>query len=220
MDGDGQHPPALLPEMLALADDDAVHIVAARKRQRPADSALTRFLSHLFNKLMYRATGLDLAGSCDYRLMKRSVVDTLLTMPERVRFFRAMTVWTGFRQADLEFDVPPRLAGQTAWTTSGLIRLAVVAITGFSAKPLTLVFRTGVLGLVLSVVLAAQALWSWASGHAILGWTSLTLVMVFFGSSNLIGIGILGAYLAQLFDEIKARPIYLLADDTARPTSE
>lgn len=211
MDGDGQHPPALLPEMLRRAAEEGVDLVAAQKRERATDGLSARLLARLFNRFMHLATGLDLSNACDYRLMKRHVVDALLAMPERTRFFRAMTAWTGFRQANVPFDVPPRLAGATAWTTGGLIRLAVTAITGFSAKPLTLIFRIGLLGLVVSIVLALQALWSWLSGVAVSGWTSLTLVIVFFGSANLLGIGVMGAYLAQLFDEIKARPVYLVS---------
>jgi glycosyltransferase involved in cell wall biosynthesis len=212
MDGDGQHPPALLRQMLACAEDNAIAIVAAKKRARQADTWLARVLSRGFNRIMLAATGLDLQNACDYRLLKRPVVDALLRMPERIRFFRAMTVWTGFKQSDIEFDVMPRLAGQTAWSTRGLISLAVNGITGFSAQPLTLVFRLGVFGLVLSLALTAQAIWSWETGTAISGWTSLTIVMVFFGSANLMALGVLGAYLAQLFNEIKARPPYLVGE--------
>ena len=215
MDGDGQHPPALLPEMLACAADPDVAIVAAKKRRRDSDSRVARVLSAGFNRLMLLATGIDLANACDYRLLKRPVVQTLLQMPEKIRFFRAMTVWTGFKQHDLAFDVLPRMAGQTAWSTRGLIALAVQGITGFSAKPLTIVFRLGIVGIFVSMALTAQAMWSWSAGAAISGWTSLTIVTVFFGSANLLGIGVLGTYLAQLFNEIKARPVYLLSARTA-----
>ncbi|MDP3651261.1 MAG: glycosyltransferase family 2 protein [Rhodoferax sp.] len=210
MDGDGQHPPALLPKMLACAEDESVAIVAAKKRTRDADTWFARVLSRGFNRIMLAATGLDLQNACDYRLLKRPVVDALLRMPERIRFFRAMTVWTGFKQVDIEFDVLPRLAGQTAWSTRGLLSLAINGITGFSAQPLTLVFRLGFFGLAVSVALTAQAIWSWETGNAISGWTSLTIVMVFFGSANLLALGVLGAYIAQLFNEIKARPPYLV----------
>jgi dolichol-phosphate mannosyltransferase len=211
MDGDGQHPPALLPEMLRLAENDAYEIIAGKKRVRAPENAAAGMLSRIFNQIMHSATGLDLKNSCDYRLIKRPVIEALLSMPERIRFFRAMTVWTGFAQLDVEFDVLPRLAGNSAWSTRGLISLAVNGITGFSSQPLTLVFRFGVFGLVLSFFLTAQALWSWFMGSAISGWTSLTIVLVFFGSANLLGLGVLGAYLAQLFNEIKARPSYLLS---------
>lgn len=222
IDGDGQHPPTLLPKMLERAEDETVAIVAARKRSRDADGWVTRFVSHTFNRVMHAATGFDMQGACDYRLMKRPVVNTLLSMPERIRFFRAMTVWTGFRQVDVDFDVPPRVAGSTSWTRRSLVRLAITAITGFSAKPLMLVFHMGIVGLGLSVLLALQALWSWVSGVAVSGWTSLALLMVFFGSSILVGIGLLGLYLGQLFDEIKARPAYLVGErmDAQAPTGD
>ena len=211
MDGDGQHPPALLPDLLRHAENDAFEIIAGKKRVRAPENAAAGMLSRVFNQIMHAATGLDLQNSCDYRLLKRPVIEALLRMPERIRFFRAMTVWTGFAQLDVEFDVLPRLAGNSAWSTRGLISLAVNGITGFSSQPLTLVFRFGFFGLLLSVLLTAQALWSWFMGSAISGWTSLTIVLVFFGSANLLGLGVLGAYMAQLFNEIKARPTYLLS---------
>jgi len=216
MDGDGQHPPSMLPQILNAATDETVGIVAARKSARTADGWLARMFAKHFNRFMLAATGLDLDGASDFRLMKRAVIDTLLRMPEKIRFFRAMTVWTGFKQIDLPFDVQPRLAGTTSWTTGGLIKLAVTGITAFSAKPLTAVFRLGLLGIFISFLLAVQALWSWITGVAISGWTSLTLIIIFFGSANLLGIGILGAYLAQIFDEIKARPVYLVGERVTR----
>jgi len=116
--------------------------------------------------------------------------------------------------------VPARLAGKTTWNTRGLLTLAINGITGFSAKPLVLVFRFGLIGIILSLALAIQALWSWATHSAISGWTSLTIVSVFFGSANLLAIGVLGSYLAQLFDEIKARPPYLIASRVGKQSQE
>ena len=210
MDGDGQHPPALLPEFLLYAENDSFEIIAGKKRTNETGNLIAGALSRAFNNLMKSLTGMDLQGSCDYRLLKKPVIEALMSMPERVRFFRAMTVWTGFSQLDVEFDVPPRLAGESAWSRRGLISLAVNGITGFSSQPLALVFRFGLLGLLFSFFLTVQALWSWAMGNAISGWTSLTIVMVFFGSANLLGLGVLGTYMAQLFNEIKARPSYLI----------
>jgi hypothetical protein len=140
-------------------------------------------------------------------------VDALLAFPERVRFFRGMTVWTGFTTKHLAFDVAPRIAGTSRWDTRQLTKLAINAITAYSAKPLSLVFRLGVVGMLAAFVLFLQAVYSWAVGIAVSGWTSVTVVMLFFGSANLLGIGVLGAYLAQVFDEIKARPEYLIKEE-------
>jgi hypothetical protein len=158
-------------------------------------------------------TGLDLSGAADYRLLDRRVVDALLGFPERVRFFRGMTVWTGFTTKHLAFDVAPRIAGTSRWSTGQLTRLAINAITAYSAKPLGLIFRLGLMGMCAAVLLFLQAIYSWTVGIAVSGWTSVTVVMLFFGSANLLGIGVLGAYLAQIFDEVKRRPEYLIREE-------
>lgn len=213
MDSDGQHPPSLLPKMLDAWRAGEAQIIAAQKAARPTDSRIERVNAHLFNTLMRIMTGLDLSAASDYRLLDRRVVDALLAFPERVRFFRGMTVWTGFAIKHLAFDVAPRIAGTSHWSTGQLTKLAINAITAYSAKPLGLVFRLGLVGMVAAFLLFLQAMYSWAVGIAVSGWTSVTVVLLFFGSANLLGIGVLGAYLAQLFDEIKARPEYLIKQE-------
>lgn len=220
MDADGQHPTELLPEMIALWRSGKAQIVAAQKTDRSGDSLFARFNAWLFNGLMHALTGLDLAGASDFRLLDRRVVDALLAFPERIRFFRGMTVWTGFVTVQVGFEVAPRIAGASQWSTAQLTRLAITAITSYSAKPLGLVFRLGLLGMVAASLLLLQAIYSWAMDIAVTGWTSLTVVVLFFGSATLLGIGVLGAYLAQIFDEIKARPEFLVAEslgDAERP---
>ena len=212
MDADGQHPPSLLPNMLTPWREGKAQIVAAQKSKRDTDSLMARLNAKLFNGLMHALTGLDLEGASDFRLLDRKVVDTLLAFPEKIRFFRGMTVWTGFTTATVGFDVAPRIAGDSHWSTAQLKRLAVTAITSYSAKPLSMIFRLGVLGMFAAGVLLLQALYSWMTDIAVSGWTSITVVILFFGSANLLGIGVLGAYLAQIFDEIKARPEFLVGE--------
>jgi glycosyltransferase involved in cell wall biosynthesis len=212
MDADGQHPPALVPDLLTPWREGKAQIVAARKSNRTSDSMRARLCAYCFNALMRALTGLELEGASDFRLLDRRVVDTLLAFPEKVRFFRGMTVWTGFATVDVSFDVAPRIAGESQWSTAQLTRLAVTAITSYSAKPLGMIFRLGVLGLIAAFLLVLQALYSWQMDIAISGWTSLTVVVLFFGSANLLGIGVLGAYLAQIFDEVKRRPEFLVGE--------
>lgn len=212
MDADGQHPPGLLPQMLELWRAGPAQIVAAQKITRDGDGWKVRLNAWLFNGLMRLLTGLDLSGASDFRLLDRRVVDALLAFPEKVRFFRGMTVWTGFVTAQLGFEVAPRIAGSTQWSTAQLTRLAITAITAFSAKPLGMIFRLGLLGMVAAALLLVQALYSWFSGIAVSGWTSLTVVVLFFGSATLLSLGVLGAYLAQIFDEIKRRPEFLILE--------
>jgi glycosyltransferase involved in cell wall biosynthesis len=212
MDADGQHPPTLLPQMLKTWRNGLGQIVAACKTRRNNDTYWARANACLFNRLMKWLTGLDVDGASDYRLLDRSVVNILLTFPEKVRFFRGMTAWTGFSTVLIDFEVRPRIAGESGWNNSQLIQLAVMAITSFSARPLGLVFRLGLFGMVCAGLLFLQAIYSFFSGAAVSGWTSITVVILFFGSANLIGIGVLGAYLAQIFNEVKARPEFLIQE--------
>ncbi|MFA7269725.1 MAG: glycosyltransferase family 2 protein [Sterolibacterium sp.] len=212
MDADGQHPPDLVPQMLSVWRDGCAQIVAAQKIARDGDGWWARLRAHFFNGLMRILTGLDLSGASDFRLLDRRVVDTLLAFPEKVRFFRGMTVWTGFTTVQLGFEVAPRIAGSSQWSTAQLSRLAITAITAYSAKPLGMIFRFGLLGMATAILLLLQALYSWASGIAVSGWTSLTVVVLMFGSATLLSLGVLGAYLAQIFDEIKRRPEFLIQE--------
>lgn len=217
MDADGQHPPALLPQMLALWRRGDAQIVAAQKANRDTDTWFARLNARLFNGLMHTLTGLDLEGASDFRLLDRRVVEALLAFPEKVRFFRGMTVWTGFTTVPLAFNVAPRIAGSSQWSTAQLMRLAITAITSYSAKPLSMIFRLGLFGMFAAALLLLQAVYSWLTHAAVSGWTSMTVVVLFFGSANLLGIGVLGAYLAQIFDEIKARPEFLVGEIVPLP---
>jgi glycosyltransferase involved in cell wall biosynthesis len=220
IDADGQHPIKLIPEMLSQWRSGNAQIVAAKKTKRYEDGLATSVNAKIFNFLMHKLSGLDLDGSTDYRLLDRRVVDALLSFPEKVRFFRGMTTWTGFATTELDFEVAPRIAGNSQWSTQQLTRFAITAITAYSAKPLGLIFRVGALGMLGAFLLVIQAIYSWAAGIAVSGWTSLTIVTLFFGSATLLGIGVLGAYLAQIFDEIKARPEFLIATRLDEPPNQ
>lgn len=211
MDADGQHPPELLPRLLAPWRTGQAQIVAARKKQG-AVTPISRFNTYFFNMLMRQFTGLDMENASDYRLMDRSVVATLLEFPEKVRFFRGMTVWTGFTTCQIDFEVAPRIAGSSQWSTGQLTRLAITAITAYSAKPLGMILWLGIFGMIAAALLLVQALYSRFAGIAVSGWTSLTLLILFFGSAHLLSLGIIGAYLAQIFNEIKGRPEYILGE--------
>lgn len=213
MDGDGQHPPELLPEMLRCWREGKALIVAARKNSRVSDSLTQRGCSRLFNATMKLLTNLDMEGSTDYRLLDRRVVNALLECPEKIRFFRGMSVWLGFTMKEIPFDVPPRLSGTGRWSTLALIKLALHAILAYSSKPLYYVFATGLAGTLASILLGIQAIYSWGTGIAVNGWTSLTILILFFGSLNLAAMGVVGLYLSQLFAEAKRRPTYFVIEE-------
>jgi len=220
MDGDGQHPPELLPEMVKPWSSGEADIVSGFKRGREKDTWFARIMAQVFNGLMRSMTGLDLTGASDYRLMDRKVVNSLLRMKERVRFFRGLTSWTGYREVRIPFDVSERMGGESGWTSRQLVQLAITAITSFTAKPLIWVFGMGAFGILISFLLGIQALVSQFSGVAVSGWTSLTIVILFFGSANLIATGLVGIYLARVFDEVKARPVYLIQSTTGKRSTD
>ena len=181
MDADGQHPPSLLPRMLEPWRTGRARLVAAQKAARASDSFAARTNARFFNGMMRVLTGLDLSAASDYRLLDRRVVDALLAFPEKVRFFRGMTAWTGFAVEYVSFDVAPRIAGSSHWSGAQLAKIAATAISSYSAKPLGMILRLGLIGMAGALVLLLQALYSWFAGIAVSGWTSLTVVVLFFG---------------------------------------
>jgi len=188
--------------------------IAAKKTNRSSDSFLSRGFAHVFNKLMNKTTGMDFSGASDYIFMDRDVVNAIISTRERVRFFRGLAKWTGFSQIEIPFEVLNRLNGTSKWPTKKLISLLIDAMTGFTYQPLIWVFGSGIIGLVIFLLLGIQALYSWIMDIAISGWTSLTVIILFFGSANLLSIGIVGLYLARIFDEVKLRPHFIIQEVT------
>jgi polyisoprenyl-phosphate glycosyltransferase len=214
MDGDGQHPVELLSPMYNAWKRGEAEIIAAKKTNRSSNSFLSRGFAHVFNKLMNKTTGMDFSGASDYIFMDRDVVNAIISSRERVRFFRGLAKWAGFSQIEIPFEVPNRLNGTSKWSIKKLISLSIDAMTGFTYQPLIWVFGSGIIGLVISLLLGIQALYSWIMDIAISGWTSLTVIILFFGSANLLSIGIVGLYLARIFEEVKLRPHFIIREVT------
>jgi len=214
IDGDGQHPPEYIKQLVVPWQAGKADIVMAVKSERKSDSVWSRANAHLFNWFMEWATGMNMTGASDFQLLDRRVVQSILQMKERNRFFRGLSNWAGFRVVRVPFNVDDRMGGESKWSTLQLIRLAVTGITSFSARPLNLVMGLGACGLGVGFILLIQALWSWFIGIDVPGWTSLTIVILFFGSANLVAVGLVGIYLAKIFEEVKARPIYLVQETT------
>ena len=210
MDGDLQDPPELIADMLALWEQGHEVVYAVRRRRR--EHVLKRFAYASFYRLLGTVAELPIpADSGDFGLMDRKVVDALARMPERRRFVRGLRAYAGFRQIGLPYDRPARPAGRTKYKLADLIRLATDGLVGFGGEPLRLVTRLGVV-----VALAAAMMTAWvvadALGHrtAPRGWASLVVVVLFMGSIQLLSLGIMGEYVRRIFDEVKARPTYVV----------
>ena len=210
MDSDLQHPPTLIPKMI-----DAWHsgakVVDAVKRGRESDGALTRLRAGLFNALLSRFGGINLQNSSDFKLLDRVVVETVTRgLPEKQRFYRGLADWVGYTHAAVPFDVEARAAGQGKWTLWKLVDLATTATVSFTSAPLRIVTILGSITLVFGFGVAAEALYGWSQGHAVSGFTTTIITLLIIGSFIMISLGIIGEYIAKIYDEIKARPSYLV----------
>ena len=210
MDCDLQHPPEILVKMYRMWEN-GYEVVEGIKRSRGKESVLHKTSAGMFYKLMSSATGIDMSRASDFKLMDRKAVNSLLEMPERNAFFRAMSSWIGYRSATVEFDVQEREAGVSKWSTWSLVKYAVSNIAGYSSVPMQLVTGAGVLVLVIAVVLGIQTLIRYFTGHALEGFTTLILLLLFIGSVIMISLGIIGYYIARIYEEVKGRPRYIIS---------
>jgi dolichol-phosphate mannosyltransferase len=209
MDGDLQHPPEHIPEMVRLWREGS-DIVECVKTSRTKDRIQSRIAARVFNALIHRLTGFDFGQASDFKLLDAKVVDAWRRMGERNTFFRGMSAWLGFRKSTIGFEVPSRGTGRSKWSMASLWRLAINAIASFSSAPLQLVTFAGVFFFVLSVALGAQTLYMKYLGGAVSGFTTVILLQLFIGSMLMISLGIIGTYIAKIFDEVKHRPRYLV----------
>lgn len=214
LDADLQHPPALIPQMLAAWREGA-RIVHAVKRRRDTDSAWARWRARRFNALIKRLAGIDLDNASDYKLLDRTVVDILVRqLPERSRFYRGLAEWVGYPSVRLEFDVEERQHGSSKWSFWALLELATTALISFTSAPLRIVTILGVFTLLFGILVASEALIGWFRGMAVSGFTTTIITLLIIGSVIMISLGVIGEYIAKIYDEIKARPIYLVQERT------
>ena len=212
MDADGQHPPSLIPEMVRTWRDSGADMVEAVKRDRGRESIGGKLGALLFYFLLNKLSGFQFKGASDFKLMNRKAVNAWLQMHERNIFFRGMTVWMGFTAVQVPFEVAPRSAGHSAWSLLKRLKLALVGITAFSSFPLHFVTFAGGLFLVMSVILAVQTLYLKLVGRAVTGFATVILLELIIGSFLMISLGIIGEYLARIYEEVKGRPRYLVAE--------
>ena len=210
MDCDLQHPPEKVPEMYRLWEQ-GFEVVEGIKEDRGEESGLHRFAARSFYDLISRATGMDMSSSSDFKLLDRKVVDALNRMPERNVFFRAMSFWVGFRRAEVRYRVRERVAGESKWSTRALIRYALNNIGSFSSAPLQIITVLGILMLGFALVFGAVALVQKINGTALGGFTTVILLLLFAGSLIMISLGIIGFYIARIYEEIKGRPRYIVS---------
>lgn len=209
MDSDLQHPPNLIPQMVALWLN-GIDVVEAYKLSRGPQSITSRLLVGGFYRVFRALTELDISTESDFKLLDRKVVVAYRMLPERVRFFRGLMRWMAYPSARIPFDVPNRAHRMSRWTRLSLLRYSISALTSFSSLPLYLVSSLGLLTFVVSVLVGTIALYDKLSGRALGGFTTVILLLLFIGSSLLFSLGLLGSYVARIYEEVKARPIYTI----------
>ena len=222
MDADLQDPPCYLMEMYRSIKEGGYDSVATRRVSRKGEPKIRSLFARLFYRLMNKISDTDIVdGARDYRLMKRSMVDAILSMPEYNRFTKGIFGWVGFRTKWLEYENVERVAGETKWSFWKLFRYSLEGITAFSTLPLSIaswlgVFMCVVAAIAVVFIVVRAALF----GDPTTGWPSLACIIIFIGGVQLFCIGVLGQYLAKTYLETKRRPIYICRETNIRTGSD
>lgn len=213
MDCDLQHPPQVIPQMWKLWNE-GYEVVEGIKTSRGRESFCHRCFAGAFYRIMSSLIKMDMNASSDYKLLDRKVVDVLLSLPEKNTFFRALTFWTGFKTASVEYEVQERAYGESKWSFFSLMRYAVTNVTSFSTLPLQLVTVMGIIAILFSVILAIQTLVKYLTGTAVEGFTTVILLILIIGGFIMLSLGVIGHYLARIYEEVKGRPRYIISKVT------
>jgi dolichol-phosphate mannosyltransferase len=219
LDADLQDPPELIPDMVARWSQGADVVYAVRK-QRSGETAFKLATASWFYRLFNKLAQVDLEpNSGDYRLLDRRALDALLTMTERSRFLRGMTVWVGFNQTAVAYERDARHAGETKYTLRKMLRFSLDAIASFSHLPLQLATYVGMLSagvafIAIPVVVGVRIFDSYLPGFS-----SITIAILLLGGIQLIALGVIGEYVGRIYDEVKHRPLYIVREERNAPSS-
>lgn len=210
IDADLQDPPELIPDMVAMWQD-GVDVVYARRKKRQGESAFKLFTAKMFYRTLHALTDTDIPNDTgDFRLMDRKVAQAFNRLPEHNRFIRGMVSWLGFRQEPIEYVRHERFAGETKYPLKKMLKLAADGVLSFSTRPLNWVMGLGLLSVVVALAILLYALISLWTGHATQpGWVSTMVTVTFLGGVQLLSIGIVGAYVGRIYQEVQNRPLFL-----------
>jgi len=216
IDCDLQHPPEKIIEMYRLWEQ-GYEIVEGIKKERGQEKKMHSIGAKFFYSVISHMAGFDMANSSDFKLLDRKVIDVLNKMPER-GFFRAISYWVGYNKTSVEYDVGERVDGESKWSTHGLIKYALSNISSYSTAPMQTVTVLGVLMLIISVIFGVWALIDKITGRALEGMTTVIIIIIFIGSIIMISLGIIGYYIARIYEEIKGRPKYIISSTVKSET--
>lgn len=211
IDCDLQHPPEKIVEMYRLWQQ-GYQVVEGIKVSRGKESPMHTLAVKTFYRAISGSTGIDMSRASDFKLLDHRAVDVLLAMREKNAFFRALSSWIGFSTAQVEFQVQERTAGRSKWSFRSLFRYALTNLASFSTVPLQMVTLLGALVLLASVGLGVQSLYKKFTGQALEGFTTVIILLLLIGSILMICLGIIGYYIAKIYEEVKDRPRYILSE--------
>ena len=210
IDCDLQHPPEKIVDMYRLWEQ-GYEIVEGIKTSRGTESKLHGFGAKTFYSILSSMVGFDMSNSSDFKLLDRKVVDVLNRMPEQKGFFRALSFWVGYRKTTVTFEVQERAEGASKWSKIGLIKYAISNISSFSTAPMQIVTVLGVIMLIIACVLGAWTVVDKLTGNVAAGIPTVIVITIFIGSIIMISLGIIGYYVARIYEEIKGRPKYIVS---------
>ena len=210
IDCDLQHPPEKIVEMYHLWQE-GYEIVEGIKKTRGKESKMHGFAARKFYRVISLVVGFDMSNASDFKLLDRKVVDILNRIPEKKGFFRAISFWVGFNKTTVEFEVNERLEGESTWSAIGLLKYAISNISAYSTAPMQIVTVLGVMMLIITAIFSVWALIDKIRGIALEGMTTVIIILIFIGSIMMISLGIIGYYVARIYDEIKGRPKYIVS---------
>jgi glycosyltransferase involved in cell wall biosynthesis len=218
MDGDGQHPPDLVEKLVRHWIEDGYDVVYTAKANRDNESLLRRLAVHGFYGLINWGARQKIPEDAgDFRLLSPRAVAALRQLPERNRFFKGLASWIGFRQIRVDYEPAARAHGVTTFSPSRLVGLSIEGLTSFSVAPLRLASLLGALLASVAFLFGLSILWeTWMSGKSVPGYPSLVVGLMTIGGVQLIMIGIVGEYIGKILSELKARPIYFVAEHSEK----
>lgn len=211
LDADLQHPPETIIDMAALWQE-GYEVIEGKKSSRGKESFAHKFFAGTFYKMISGFMKMNMNDSSDYKFMDRKVVDVLCSLKERNTFFRALSFWTGFKTTAVEYDVQERIAGSTKWSTFSLIKYACNNLISFTYAPLYMIITVGLLFFAGGLALAIDAIVDHFTGIAVEGYPTLLVLLVIATGCILFSVGIIGIYIAKIYDEIKERPQYIIRE--------
>ena len=213
IDADLQDPPELIPDLIKVYNKEKANVVYCVRKKRRGESIFKKITASLFYKTMNNLSEVQFPRDTgDFRLIDQKVIKSFNDLKERGKYIRGLIAWLGFKQISFYYDRDVRFAGKTKYPLRKMLSFAKIAILYFSKKPLKIAVSLGILAFLIGI---CYAVWVWIGHwlgftHAQTGWTSIVILIIFFGGIQLLTIGVLGEYIGVLFDEVKGRPEYII----------